>query len=109
MPIEGILTTEQRIMATIEPRTPAGLPAAVDGDPAWSVESGTCTLQPVEPPDPMRRWIVSGTPGDSVVLVEADADLGEGFTAISDTFLVHVANPQAASLNAALGEPELKP
>lgn len=107
MPVETILTTEQRIRASATPKTPAGNPATLDGPVVYTVESGTCTLQPI---DDLSTWIVSGTtPGDSVVLVSADADLGEGTTHISDTILVHVEHAEAASLGVTLGQPELKP
>lgn len=45
MPVETILTTEQRIRATATPVTPAGNPAVLDGPVVYTVESGTCTLQ----------------------------------------------------------------
>lgn len=107
MPVETVLTTEQRIRATVTPTTPAGNPAPLDGPVTYTVESGTCTLEPI---DDVSTWIVSSdTPGDSVVLASADADLGDGIEHISDTVLVHVEHAQATSLGLSLGQPELKP
>lgn len=107
MPAEINLTTEQQVLATITPVTAAGNPATLDGEAVWTVTSGTCTVTPV---DATSAWLVSGDiAGDSTVVVSADADLGAGVQTISDTCLLHVANPQAASLGLTLGEPELKP
>ena len=109
MPLEVNLSTEQRVLLTIQPQTPAGNPAPVDGDPVWEVTSGACTLEPPDPPNPMQTWVNGITGGDSVITVTADADLGAGFVPISDTCLAPVADPQAASLGMTAGEPELKP
>jgi len=107
MPQEGSMTTEQRIQAAIDPKTQAGNPATLDGPPTWTVESGDCTVDPI---DDKHAWINAGAAlGDSVVVVKADADLGSGVTELADSFLIHVNHAGAADLGASLGTPELKP
>jgi hypothetical protein len=105
MPIEVSMTTEEKCRMAVTPMTPGGQPATVDGAAQWSVE-GSCTIEPI---DDTSAWIVSGaTLGDSTVTVGLDADLGAGVVAIGDTCLVHVNNPQAASVGLSADTPVLK-
>ena len=107
MSIEVSMSTEQQVRLSITPLTPGGDPAPIDGAAVWQIE-GPCTLAPI---DDVSVWVVGNTTavGDSVVTVTADADLGAGFVPIADTCVVHVANPQAASLGMAADEPVLIP
>lgn len=105
MPIELSLTTEQKCRVFITPMTPAGNPAELDGAAQWSIE-GSCTVASI---DDTSAWVEAGSmPGDSVLTVSADADLGSGVVPIADTCTVHVANPQASSLGLQADEPVLK-
>lgn len=107
MPAEVTLTNEQKVSATIAPVTAAGNPAAVDGAPTWTVTAGDCTVNVSA--DGLSCEIVSGSAlADSVVQVDADADLGSGVQTISDTVLVHVQGALAVSLGLSLGSPEPK-
>jgi hypothetical protein len=104
VPIEVSLTTEEKCRLAIQPMTPAGQPAPVDGPAQWSVE-GTCTVEPI---DDTSAWLLAGAMGDSTVTVGVDADLGSGVLNIGDTCLVHVSNPQAASVGLSADAPVLK-
>jgi hypothetical protein len=104
VPIEVSLTTEEKCRLAIQPMTPGGQPAPVDGPAQWSVE-GTCTVEPI---DDTSAWLLAGTMGDSTVTVGVDADLGSGVVPIGDTCLVHVSNPQAASVGLSADAPVLK-
>jgi hypothetical protein len=104
MPIEVTLTTEEKCRLAITPVTAGGQPAQVDGEAQWSVE-GTCTIEPI---DETSAWVVAGAMGDSTVTVGVDADLGAGVVPIGDTALIHVNNPQAASVGLAADAPMLK-
>jgi hypothetical protein len=105
MPLEVSMSTEQQVRLAITPLTPGGAPAPIDGEAHWSVE-GACTLMPI---DATSCWCVAGTvPGDSVVTVSADADMGAGFVALADTAVIHVANPMAANLGMTADEPILQ-
>jgi hypothetical protein len=101
MPSDVTMTSEEKVLVTVQPLTEAGNPATVDGAAAWTVTSGTCTQ--------LSAYIVSGsTPGDSLISVQVDADLGAGVVPIVDTITAHVTSPTAESLQVTVGEPELK-
>jgi hypothetical protein len=105
MPIEVSMTTEEKCRMAVAPMTAGGQPATVDGAAQWSVE-GSCTVEPI---DDTSAWVVAGsTMGDSTVTVALDADLGQGVVPIGDTALIHVENPQAASVGLSAEEPVLK-
>jgi hypothetical protein len=67
---------------------------------------GTCTLEAID--DASVYLVASDTPGDSVMTVEGDADVGSGVETILDTVLVHVQHPHAASLGLAADLPILR-
>lgn len=105
MSLDVSMSTEQQVRLSITPETPGGQPAPIDGAAQWTVE-GTCTLQPI---DGTSCWCLAGsTPGDSVVTVAADADMGAGFVPLGDTAVIHVANPMAANLGMSADAPILK-
>lgn len=101
------LTNEQKVQATLTPVTATGKPAKIDGKPVWSVPTGTATVAPAD--DGMSAYIVSGDePGPSVIVVSADADLGEGVETIEAHIDLTVVGAKAASLGLTLGTPEAK-
>lgn len=104
---EVSLTNEQKVAVTLAPVTQKGKPVEVENI-EFSVVSGNCTVeQDLE--DPKKATIISSDdPGSSEVLVEADADLGEGVETISDVIKVVVAGARAANLGLTIGTPELK-
>lgn len=104
--LELNLTNEQKVKITVTPTTQGGHAAAIDGEAVFTVQVGDCTIEPI---DDGSAFIVSGdNPGDSVILVQADADLGEGVQTIADTVNVHVSGAPATSLGLAAGSPEPK-
>lgn len=108
MPVEITLTNEQKVRATLTPKTASGNPAPIDGKPDISVISGEATINNISE-DGMSFDIVSpDLPGDSQVLIEADADLGDGIETISDVIKVAVVGARAANLGLSLGTPEPK-
>lgn len=104
MPAEASITTEQKIPVTLNIKTDTGKPAKVDGAPAWVVISGNAALVVSE--DGLSAEVISADdPGDTTVMVKADADLGEGVEEISDTFTVHVVGATAKNLGLSFGAP----
>jgi hypothetical protein len=100
------MTTEEKVLVLVQPLTEAGNPAPVDGAATFTVTSGTCTIAPV---DNLSAYVVSGSaPGDSLITMHVDADLGAGVVPVDDTLTVTVVSPTAASLEVTVGEPELK-
>lgn len=107
MPLEISITNEQKIKVTLTPTTATGKPAPVDGQPEWTVVSGDATVEVAE--DGLSAYLISGdAPGDSQVLIEADADVGEGIENISDVIRLTVIGARAVNLGLLAGLPEPK-
>jgi hypothetical protein len=101
------LTNEQQVKVTLTPKTDSGKPAKLDGVPAWTVTSGNS--QVVVADDGLSADLISSdAPGDTQILVAADADLGDGVQEISDTIKLTVVGAQAKNLGLSAGEPTLK-
>lgn len=101
------ITSEQKVTVTLSPKTDSGKPAKLDGMPAWSVISGNS--QVVVSEDGLSASLVSADdPGDTEILVKADADLGEGIEEISDIIKLSVVGATAKNLGITVGTPELK-
>lgn len=95
--LELKITNEQKIEVTLNPVTLTGKPAELDGDAQFTVISGDSTVEPL--PGGRSAFLVSSdSPGDTEVLVEADADLGDGVETISDIIKLTVEGAKAASL-----------
>lgn len=97
MPLDLIITNEQKIQVTLNPVTLTGRAATLDGPAEWTVIEGNSTVELVA--DGKSAFLVSSdTPGDTQFLVKGDADLGEGKEEISDTIRLSVAGARAANL-----------
>lgn len=108
MPLEIKITNEQQVGVTLTPVTDTGRPAKLDGMPAWSVITGNS--QVVVSDDGLSATLVSADdPGDTEVLVKADADLGEGIEEISDIIKLSVVGATAKNLGLKAAAPEPKP
>lgn len=106
MPLDITLTNEQKVMIHLSPQTDAGNPVTLDGPAVFEVSEGTCTIEAV---DDTSAYIVSGdVPGDSVVVVTGDADLGAGVETVMDTVMVHVMHANARSLGLSADTPVLR-
>jgi hypothetical protein len=107
MPTTVSITNEQKIKATLTPVTDTGKPAKLDGAPSWAVISGNS--QVVVADDGLSADLVSSDdPGDTEILIKADADLGEGVEEISDTIKLTVIGATAKNLGISLGSPQPK-
>ena len=101
------ITNEQKVKLTIKPVTATGKPAKLDGAPTWTVQSGDSTVTPA--PDGLSAdFISSDIPGVTVVLLEADADIGEGVEPISESIELTVTGANAKSFGLVAGTPEPK-
>ncbi len=102
------ITNEQKISISVKPVTATGKPAALDGAPTWTVQSGDSAVSVAA--DGLSASLISAdTPGDTTYLVEADADLGSGVETISDTITLHVLGANASNLGLVAGTAEPKP
>ena len=106
--LEITITNEQKIQVTLTPVTATNKPAQLDGGATFEVISGTATVAMIEG-NPLSAFLVSGDlPGDSEIMVSADADLGDGVETISDIIKLTVAGAKAASLGLTVGAPVAK-
>ena len=102
------ITNEQQVKVKLSPKTDSGKPAKLDGSPSWSTISGNS--QVVVDEDGLGALLVSSDdPGDTEVLVKADADLGEGVEEISDVIKLSVVGATAKNLGLTAEAPTQKP
>lgn len=107
MPLEVKITNEQKVPITLTPKTDTGKPAKLDGAPVWSVVSGESTVVPSA--DGLSADLISSdNPGDTVFLVDADADLGSGVEDLQDTITLTVTGANAKNLGLSAGTPVAK-
>lgn len=105
--IEIKITNEEKVKVTLAPVTSTGKPAKLDGKPTWTVTSGASTV--VVADDGLSAELVSADSPETVeILVEADADLGEGVITISEVISLVVSGANASSLGLVVGTPEPK-
>lgn len=105
--IEIKITNEEKITVTLKPVTRTDRPAKLDGKPTWTVVNGEATVKPST--DGLSAELISSdTPGANEILVEADADLGEGVETISEHISLIVSGAQASNLGIEVGLPEAK-
>ena len=102
--LEIIINNEQKIPVTINPLSPSGKPAKLDGAPTWTVQSGESTINVVSG-GLSAELVSSDNPGDTMILVSADADLGAGVVEISDVIKLSVQGVLAANLGLIAGPP----
>lgn len=104
--LELKITNEQKVPLTVAPVTATGKSALLDGDVLFTVQSGDATIERI---DATSAWLISGeVPGDSVIVVSADADLGEGVEPITDLVKLTVEGARAQSLGLVAGTPVAK-
>lgn len=104
MPVTVTLTNEQQVDVKLNITTEAGKPAKIDGSPAWTVISGSSQLTVSD--NGMSAIVRSSDdPGDTEIMVKADANLGEGVEEISDILKVSVIGASAKNLGLSVGTP----
>ncbi len=111
------ITTEQRLPFTFQPKDGRGRlkPFDLSGTPPTGVSSDetVCTVT-VEPGDgdAWRGWVTSVAPGTARVIVDGDADLGDGVDDVIGTLDVEVTlDPRTGAriMELSPGTPEDKP
>lgn len=107
MPVQTTITNEQKVTATLNITTDSGKPAKVDGVPTWEVIAGNSTV--IAAADGLSAQLISSDdPGDTQIMVRADANIGEGVEEISDVIELSVTGASAKNLGVSLGTPEVK-
>jgi hypothetical protein len=108
MPLAIACTTAEQVPVTAAPVSASGRPAAVDGALTVVVQSGDGTVIQ-DAATPLSFTARSGdAPGETVYLVSADADLGEGVTTITDLVTLTVTSETAAAFGLSQGAVEPK-
>jgi hypothetical protein len=96
------MTTTQEFTATINPTDVKGKPAPVDGEPVWA-SSNEAVASVVPNPGGMSAIVVAQAPGEYVISVSADADMGAGITTITGQDTGTVSLGQATSVGITAG------
>ena len=105
--MEITITNEQKVGVALFPVTDTGKPAKLDGSPAWTVLSGNS--QVIVADDGLSVTLISSDdPGETEVIVKADADTGEGIVEISGVIKLIVVAAKASNLGLVAGTPEPK-
>lgn len=101
-------TTDQKVPVTASPLTASGKAAQIDGALTVTVQSGAGSVEQ-DAATPLSFNAISGdVPGDTVYLVEGDADLGAGVVTIQDIVTLTVSGANAASFGLVGGVPVAK-
>jgi len=102
------ITTEQRVLLTINPLTEAGNPAEIDG--AVLFESSAPNVVSIDVVDDRSAWAVStGAIGAAQITASFDADLGEGVRTVTLSGALEVVGAEAVTGELVFGTPELIP
>lgn len=105
--IEVRITNEQRVKVTLKPVTATGKPATLDGSPTWTVQQGDAKIK--EADDGLSAWLISpDLPGVSEIVIEADADLGDGVEKLTTAISLVVNSATASNLGLTVSEAEDK-
>ena len=99
------ITTEQKVVVSIKPKTLGGHDALIDGSVAFSADSPNIVFTQVSPTS--AEITATGAVASVQIKAEFDADIGEGVTTIVATGVLEVVEPQAVTAEIVFGEPEL--
>lgn len=106
--IEVSITTEQRVLVSVNPLTESGTPTVVE-TPVWEIAEGPEFVELEVQLDGLSAFINSTSlSGNAIVRVTADADTSAGVENISEDVVVTVSIPQAVDLGLTAGVPEPK-
>jgi hypothetical protein len=108
MPLSVACNNEQKVTILAAPQSASGKPATIDGALTVTVQSGDGTVEQ-DAASPLSFKAVSGEAiGDTVYLVEGDADMGAGVVTIQDLVTLSVTSAVAANFGLTAGITEAK-
>lgn len=97
------IETNQQIAVLLKPIDDRSNPASLDGKPTWTKQSGDAVLEVAD--DGLSAKVTAGAPGDTVILIDGDADLGAGVVDVQDVVTVTVTPRLAKNLGVEFGAP----
>lgn len=97
------LTDTQQAPLSFTATDKKGFPAEVQNPTFSSGDPNVVSVSPDPGGDPTKSVIVAGAPGNTQVVVSADADLGDGVELITGSLDVTVVAGKAAVINVAAG------
>jgi hypothetical protein len=100
-----LLTDTQKVALSIAVVDAKGVPAKIDGIPAWEVSDPNVGSIAVAE-DGLSAVFSAGLPGTCQASVTADADLGEGVVTIAGVIDFEVVAGQAVAVTITAGAPE---
>lgn len=103
--VQTTSTNEEKVRVEFSPKTAMGHDAPIE-NVVFKVDSGDATVEEIEANK--SYYLISGTGGLNTITVNADADMGEGYSEISETIEYFVVEAQATSLGVSIGTPEPK-
>lgn len=103
-----VLTDIQKVGFTVSAVSAAGNPASLDGAPVWTCTDESLLTLEVSEDGLSCEALTTGKLGVAQVKVEADADLGEGITALFGVVDVQIVASQAVNLEVKPGVPSDK-
>lgn len=99
------ITTDQKVVARIEPRSNSGNPLAFEGIAEWGILAGEGTVEAAD--DGLSAELVSSdTPGNTIYMVTIDADVGLGVEEVSGLILVSSIDPNGIGMIASAPVPK---
>lgn len=102
-----VLKDDEKVQVRVEPKTRAGNPAPVDGDPTWDVSDSSVCSVVVNPDNALEAEVITtGALGITQVTVKVDADLGDGIEELVGIINVEVVAGKAVSLGVLTSTPE---
>jgi hypothetical protein len=115
MPINASSSTEEKVPVFLNPLTPGGKPAKIDGQAELIFNSGDATYETATEqeiadyaangkPGLVGFLVSEDVPGSSIGELSGDVDLGAGVKKIVDTVSYSYNDPQAANLGATFGD-----
>lgn len=105
--MSGRITTEQRVSIQVFPKTAAGNPAQIDGPAVFT--SSDNLVATVEATGDTSAMATARGLGATQIIVDIDADLGEGVRTLRFTGALEVVGAEAETAEIVFGEPELIP
>jgi len=105
------MTDTQQIRVSVTITDKKGGPASVQDPVFRSTDTNVITVEPddTDPTNPLKALVKANLPGAASLVFEADADLGDGVSAIRASEDFQITGGVATGISISLGTPEEQP